>query len=146
MYHVYTEPERELYPVCTLVTQLRATEIRSAYLQTHIHPDDVLVMDLHQSKDKKKTPVSEMKEFIELELEPELTRLGVTHVLCTDGEYFKVLTGCAKTEANLGYVLPSLFGSFHVAYVPNYSTIFYAPAKVRAKIEQGVKALSDHRN
>lgn len=146
MYHVYTEPERELYPVCILVTQLRATEIRSAYLQTHIHPDDILVMDLHQSKDKKKTPVSEMKEFIEQELEPELTRLGVTHVLCTDGEYFKVLTGCAKTEANLGYVLPSLFGSFHVAYVPNYRTIFYDPDKVRAKIEQGVKALADHRN
>lgn len=140
-YLVYSNPEKATYPVCILVSAIRKAEIMEAYLKTGLNPDDVLVMDLHYSKDKKKTPVSEIKAYLTEELVPELVRLGVQHVLVTDSDYFKVLAGVAKAEAHLGYVLPSSFGSFKVVYAPSYKTIFYDPVKVKAKIAQAVDAL-----
>lgn len=140
-YLVYSNPEKATYPVCILVSAIRKTEIMDAYLKTGINPDDVLVMDLHYSKDKKKTPVSEIKAYLTEELIPELVRLGVQHILVTDSDYFKVLAGVAKAEAHLGYVLPSSFGSFKVVYAPSYKAIFYDPVKVKAKIAQAVDAL-----
>ena len=53
-YLVYSNPEKATYPVCILVSAIRKAEIADAYLKTGINPDDVLVMDLHYSKDKKK--------------------------------------------------------------------------------------------
>lgn len=140
-YLVYSNPEKATYPVCILVSAIRKTEIMDAYLKTGINSDDVLVMDLHYSKDKKKTPVSEIKAYLTEELIPELVRLGVQHILVTDSDYFKVLAGVAKAEAHLGYVLPSSFGSFKVVYAPSYKAIFYDPIKVKAKIAQAVDAL-----
>lgn len=140
-YLVYSNPEKATYPVCILVSAIRKAEIMDAYLKTGINPDDVLVMDLHYSKDKKKTPVSEIKAYLTEELVPQLVRLGVQHVLVTDSDYFKVLAGVVKAEAHLGYVLPSSFGSFKVVYAPSYRAIFYDPVKVKAKITQAVDAL-----
>lgn len=140
-YLVYSNPEKAQYPICILVSAIRKAEIMDAYFKTGINPDDVLVMDLHYSKTKKKTPVSEIKAYLKEELVPELTRLGVRHVLVTDSDYFKVLAGVAKAEAHLGYVMPSSFGYFKVVYAPSYKAIFYDPVKVKAKITQAVDAL-----
>lgn len=145
-YLVFTEQEQSSYPVCLLVSTIRKENIRKAYTENaYLNEEDLLVLDLHYSQTQKKTPVKEIKEYIQSELQSILDDMKVEYVLCSDSDYFKVLTGAKKVEANLGYVLPSLFGSQKVLYTPSYGAIFYDPDRVPVKIEQSLQALYDHR-
>lgn len=146
-YLVYSEPEKQKYPIVLLVQSIRKDEIKKEYFDNStIDINDVLVMDVHQSRTKKKTPVSEIKEYINDVLLPTFSGMGVEYVLVSDSEYFKVLTKASKVDVNLGYVLTSPLGDFKVVYVPNYRAIFYDPDKIRDKISQGMRALEKHIN
>jgi DNA polymerase-1 len=121
------------------------SEIHKAYIEPYgLNQEEVLVLDLHYGPGKK-TPAKEMKAWIEQELKPTLDDFEVQYLVVADSDYFKVLTGAAKTEANLGYVMDCKFGPWKVIYVPNFRTIFYDPVKVTAKIEQGMLALTQHK-
>lgn len=133
------------YPITILVPNIRKDEIVNNYLKPwDINKESVMILDLHQAKGKKKTPVKEIKEYIETELVPVLNSSKSKYIVCADSEYFKVLTKSPKTEATLGYVLDSVYGSQKVVYVPNFSAIFYDPPKIRAKIAQGMDALVNY--
>lgn len=139
--------ERDAYPVCFLVPQIAKDQIKQTYLDPFkLDPQMVVVMDLHQSATKKKTPVAEMKEYITSELVPALTACGVEYIVVNDTEYFKQLTAQPKGEAMLGYVLDCAFGPWKVVYVPSFRAVFYDPPKIKAKIAQGMNALRDHAN
>lgn len=139
--------EQPNYPIVFLVPSISKDGILKEYITPFGLPtDDIAVIDLHQSQTKKKTPVSEMKEYIESELINVLENLQAKYLLVADTEYFKVLTGTAKADVNLGYVLPSVFGSFNVIYIPSYKAVFYDPIKIRPKIKQAVEALLAHVN
>lgn len=146
MHHLILTPEAQAsYPLCFLVPTIRKDEIQKEYVDAfNIPHGDVVVLDLHYSQDKKKTPAAEMKEYITSELVPVLTDLGVQYIAVADAEYFKVLTKQTKAEIHLGYVLDCVYGPWKVVYVPNYRTIFYDPVKVRAKISQSMEALVAH--
>lgn len=142
-YLVFSEPEREEYSICFLVPVINKADIHKAYLENSgINQEDVLVLDLHYTPGKKKTPMKEMRAYIEEELAPILLRAKVQYIVCCDAEYFKALTKEAKTEANLGYLVDSEMGPWKVVYVPNHKAIFYDPEKVTAKIQQGLQALT----
>lgn len=146
-YLSYAFPERASYPICILVPLIQSKEIADAYIESHgLDRNDVIVLTLHQSTDKKKTPVAEMKEYITQELVPIWEDLQVEYILCADGEYFKAIAGVAKADAHLGYVLDTEFHTAKVLYVPSHRAIFYDPEKVRAKIKQAMVALIDHRS
>lgn len=146
MHHLFYE-EKATYPICILDTSIRSDEITKAYLGPDRLPAaEVLVLTLHQAPGKKKTSASEMKTYISDELVPELECMGVEYLVCTDAEYFKVLTKSNKADANLGYVLDCVFGPWKVVYVPNHRQIFYDPDKIKAKIAQGIQALLNYRN
>jgi DNA polymerase I len=132
------------YPLVVLVPSLRKSEIQKEYLDAFgIPTDDVKVLSLHF--EGKKTPVAEMKRFLNEELVPELNSdSGLKYLIVADAGYYKVLTGQGSAEANLGYVQDCLFGPWKVVYVPNVRTIFYDPEKVRAKIAQSLNALLTH--
>lgn len=137
--------EQPTYPLVFLVPTIRKDGIRKEYMEPFgIPEDDVLVMDLHYSKDKKKTPAAEIKEFITSELVPALENVGTKYIVVADSDYFKVLTKAPKVEVNLGYVMDCVFGPWKVVYVPSYRAVFYDPDKVRAKIAQGMNALVEH--
>ena len=137
--------EQPDYPIAILVSVIRKDEIFREYINAFDIPeDDVMVLDLHYSQGKKKTPAVEMKNYITQELIPSLTEMGTKYIVVADSEYFKILTKVVKTESNLGYVLPCAYGDFKVVYVPNYRTVFYDPEKVRHKIKQGMNALLKH--
>lgn len=141
----YSATDLGTYPLVFLVPTIRRDEIRKEYITPFgIPEDDVLVCSLHYSQTKKKTPAAEMKEFIESELVPTLTDSKVQYIVCTDSDYFKVLTKSDKVEVHLGYVLDCVFGPWKVVYVPSYRAVFYDPPKVRAKIAQGIRAVLDH--
>ncbi|QWY83509.1 DNA polymerase I protein [Rhizobium phage RHph_X2_28B] len=146
-YHTYSAQELSEYPITFLVQNIKADEIKKVYLDPHgINPDQVLVLDLHYSQEKKKTPVAEMKAYITEELVSVLTDMKTEYIVVNDSEYFKVLTKSLKTEANLGYVLDCAFGPWKVVYVPTFKAIFYDPEKVIAKITQGMTALNLYRS
>ena len=137
--------EQPDYPIVFLVPSISKDGILKEYITPFSLPtDDIAVITLHYSQTKKKTPVAEMKEYIESELVNVLENLQAKYLLVADTEYFKVLTGTAKADINLGYVLPSVFGSFNVIYIPSYKTVFYDPIKIRPKIKQAIEALLAH--
>lgn len=147
MHHLFfTDPQPTSTPVCFLVQTIRKQEILDAYITPFgINPNDAIVLDIHQSKAKKKTPVSEIKAYVEEMVAPVLEDMGVEYIVCTDSDYFKVLTKVTKVDANLGYVLPCVFGNYKVIYVPSFRAIFYDPDKINTKIAQGMRALVAHR-
>lgn len=145
MNHLTFGQSQASYPVAFLVPIIQRAPILDAYITPFaLDPESVVVMDLHQSSEKKKTPTAEMKEYIELEVVPVLQDLKVQYVIVGDVEYFKVLTKQGKGEAMLGYLLDSPYGDFKVGYVPNYRAVFYDPPKIKAKIAQTMNAVKDH--
>ena len=142
MKYLAFEEGRQSYKIALLVPQIRRDEIESAYLNNRtIDKNEILVLDLHQTPNKKKTPAKEIKEYLTEEIQPILDDFNVEYVVVADAEYFKILAKINKADGNLGYILPSHFGSQKVLYIPNFKAIFYDPEKVRAKIDQAISAL-----
>ena len=141
-YLTLSKLEQQNYPLCILVSSIRREEIQKAYVHPYsLDPEDILVVELHQTPGKKKTPASEMKRFITEELVPTWTEMATEFIVVTDPEYFKILARVGKADAHLGYVMDCQFGPWKVIYVPNYRTIFYDPDRIRGKIAQGIEAL-----
>lgn len=144
-YLTYTEDTSSGFPLCFLVPVIRKEDIQQEYLVPFGIPEnEVMVLGLHYSQVKKKTPTGEIKEFITTELVPVFEEMGTKYIVVADAEYFKVLTKATKVDVNLGYVLDCVFGPWKVAYVPNYRSIFYDPERIRAKINQAMTAVVAH--
>ena len=144
---IFTKQEAATYPVCILVPVIRKDDLRKAYIDAHnLDPNEILVAELHRTPGKKKTPASEMKQFINDELVPMWTDLATEFIIVADSEYFKILTKTSKADVNIGYVMDSAYGPQKVIYVPDYRQIFYDPAKIREKIGRGIEALKAYRN
>ncbi len=138
----YSATDLGTYPIVFLVPSISKDAIQKEYLtQFGIPTDDVIVLGLHHSKEKKKTPAAEMKEFVKDELVPVLEEIKPQYLVVADSEYFKILTKLPSAEPNLGYVKDSVYGPWKVIYVPNYKSIFYDPEAIRSKIAQGITAL-----
>ena len=145
-YLIYSAAERDEYPVCFLVPTIRKMEIYQHYIAPYgIDDQDVLVLNLHYSARKKKTPVAEMKEYFTQEIAPILQDMKIEYLVVADGEYFKALTKSTKVDANVGYVLDCVLGPWKVVYVPNYRSVFYDPEKITDKIASGLNSLQKHR-
>lgn len=133
------------YRIAILVGKIRKDEIIREYIKPFgINSDDVIVLDLHQTPGKKKTSASEMKRYINEELQDVLNDLKVEYILCADAEYFKTLAKTDKADANIGYILNNGYGNQKITYIPNYVNVFYDPDKVRAKIAQSIIAVQSH--
>lgn len=142
-YHAYSQESK--YPLVILATELNIEEYKQEFLDPFKIPDfTCMLLSLHQAPDKKKTPAKEIKEYIETMLLDVLKDQKAKYVVCTNGDYFKALTGQSKTEANLGYVMDSIHGDFKVVYAPSVRQIFYDPVGCRAKIEQAMQAVVAH--
>ncbi len=146
MFHAtLTELTHETYPIVFLVPSLRRDDIKREYVDPfNIPHDDVMILSLHYSQLKKKTPAEEMKAYIRQEVVPILQSMETKYIVVTDSEYFKILTKSPKVDVYLGYVLDCIFGPWKVVYAPNHKAIFYDPIKVRAKINQCMTALVQH--
>jgi DNA polymerase-1 len=141
-YLTFGSQESASYRICILVNDIRRDEIKRTYIDPYgLDPEEIIVISLHQAPGKKKTPAAEMKAYIAEELSSVLTELKVEFLLVADGDYFKTFTGASKVDAMLGYMLPSKLTDHHVAYVPNFRTVFYDPIKVVEKVALGINAL-----
>lgn len=144
-YLTFSKEEKSKYPICLLVNKIRKDLIQREFIEKQgIDPEDLIVISLHQTKGKKKTPKAEMVAYIQEELTPVFEDMGVQYVLVSDSEYFKTLAKVNKAEAYLGYVLPSAYGPQNVIYTAPADAVFYDPEKVRAKIDQACSAMKAH--
>lgn len=77
---------------------------------------------------------------------PALDRLKVEYLYCTDGQYFKTLTGEKKAEVHYGYVLPCAIKGFeHMQVVlgVNYQALNFDPKKA-GPMAQSMSAILRH--
>lgn len=140
-----TSQDTGKYPIAILGHQIRREEMIKTYLLPYdLSMEDFIFLELHSAPGKKKTPAREIKEFIQQELQQVLDDAETQYIICTDSDYFKILTKEAKAEANLGYVCDSVWGKQKVIYTPSYRQVFYDPPVVKAKIAQGMDALLSH--
>lgn len=140
-----TSQDTGKYPIAILGHQIRREEMIKTYLLPYdLSMEDFIFIELHSAPGKKKTPAREIKEFIQQELQQVLDDAETQYIICTDSDYFKILTKEAKAEANLGYVCDSVWGKQKVIYAPSYRQVFYDPPVVKAKIAQGMDALLNH--
>lgn len=141
-YLYFSKEEQETYPVTFLVPQIRKDDLKKHYITPYgVNEDEVLVLGLHYAPGKKKTPMAEMRRYLEEVICPVLKDAGTKYVMVADADYFKALTKAAKADVHLGYLLDSAMGDFKVIYVPNYKAKFYDPIKVTAKIDMSMEAL-----
>lgn len=140
-----TSQDTGKYPIAILGHQIRREEMIKTYLLPYdLSMEDFIFIELHSAPGKKKTPAREIKEFIQQELQQVLDDAETQYIICTDSDYFKILTKEAKAEANLGYVCESVWGKQKVIYTPSYRQVFYDPPVVKSKIAQGMDALLNH--
>lgn len=140
-YHIFTKELQDKYPVCLLVPQINASELKKAYVTGNFADDEVLVLDLFYNQGSGKTTAAQMKEYITLELSKVLLENKVEYLIVSDSAYFKTLTKVQKVDAYLGYALDCVYGPWKVVYVPSYRAIFHDPQKIKPKIKQGIDAV-----
>ncbi|MCA1800134.1 MAG: hypothetical protein LC687_00630, partial [Actinobacteria bacterium] len=128
--------------VAVLCQRIQTAEVLKHYYRPHLAAlgEDVMIADLYTHPSKKKTPVVDIKEYLE-DLLPALKSSGISTLIVTHPEYFKVLTKKAKTDASIGDVIKCALDShFDVTYCPNYGRVFYDPDKMKAKIKLACEA------
>jgi DNA polymerase-1 len=141
-YQIFTDTLQSDYPICILSLRLIKADLEKYYITPFgLDPSAFIAMDMFAHPGKKKTPVADMKQYILEELVPEWKALGVKYIVCTNSDYFKVLTKAAKVDASVGFVLDCVFGPWKVIYVPPSQQIFFDPAKVKEKIDIGMQSI-----
>lgn len=141
-YQIFTDALHTEYPICILSARLIKSDLEKYYISPFgLDPSAFIAMDMFLHPDKKKTPVAEIKQYILEELVPEWKALSIKYIVCTNTDYFKVLTKAVKVDASVGFVLDCIFGDWKVIYIPPTQQIFYDPIKVKDKIEIGMQSL-----
>lgn len=141
----YTFVEKSEYKIAILVNEIRKDEIEREYLIPFgIKLEDVLILTLHQTPNKKKTPMAEMRQYILEELTPIFTDFKIEYLMICDADYYKAFTKASQSDRMLGYVVDTTFGPWKCTYVPNYRATFYDPIKIKDKIKISLNNLKAH--
>lgn len=151
MQHCLFGPEQATYKVALLMKPIsfQPPSLRRNYVEPLTYDGklveaDVIGFTLGYDANGK-AGVKQQKEYLS-SLLPALDKLGITYLYCTDGQYFKTLTGEKKAEVHYGYVLPcSIKGFEHMQVVlgVNYQALNFDPKKA-GPMAQGMSALLRH--
>lgn len=141
-YITYNDTDK--YPICILCKSLQDKPIYDTYIDPYGIEDSTIVYNLHSTD--KKFKAADIKDYL-AELLPILCELRTEYIVCTDSEYFKILTKCKNAVSMYGYVTSCAIPKFehiNVVYVPNYQSLFYNPSMME-KIVHGMLTLNLHR-
>lgn len=143
---VFTDEDNSEFPIAVLTNRIVKDGIRKEYIETFgMDPSSVVAVETPRPPEgKKKTPKKEMVEYVKETLIPNLNQVQTKYILCSDSEYFKVLTDLPQAANNLGYVVDCKYGPQKVAYLPSTRSVFYDPEKVRGEIQQAIDAVIAH--
>ena len=143
----YQKNQSGHYPVAVLMKQYTFDQglIHKHYIEPlksrGIPQEDCIAFTLSY-ENAKKVSAAQVKSY-SANLLKVLEKAHVRYIYCTDGTYFKYLTGQKKAEVHLGYALPcAVPGYEHMKVVlgVNYQVLVFAPDK-KAHIDQGLDAL-----
>ena len=143
--------EKSSYKIAVLIkdTSFRKGEMDNYYVSPlellGIDRTNVLAVSLPYVNNKASANLC--KSFLETLL-PKLVTVGTDYIYCADSTYFKALTGVAKSESSLGYVVPCKFAGYEhlkVVYGLNFTSLQYNPAQ-QPKLDLSLKTLSDEWN
>lgn len=151
MQHCLFGPEQATYKVALLMKPIsfQPPSLRRNYVEPLTHDGKLVETDIigftlgYDSHGK--AGVKLQKEYLS-RLLPALDKLGITYLYCTDGQYFKTITGEKKAEVHYGYVLPCAIPGFeHMQVVlgVNYQALNFDPKKA-GPMAQGMGALLRH--
>lgn len=135
------------YPVAVLMKQYTFDQglIHKHYIEPlkarGIPQEDCIAFTLSY-ENAKKVSAAQVKSY-STNLLNVLKRANVQYIYCTDGTYFKYLTGQKKAEVHLGYALPCAIPGYEhmkVMLGVNYQVLVFAPDK-KAHLDQGLDAL-----
>ena len=146
MKYLQFDEQATTFETCFLVPSIDGSEIERHYINPYgLDKNSIVCIETHQAVGKKKTPVSEIKEFINSELLDVITDCKVKYLFVGDSEYFKVLAKKTKADPYVGYVLDSPYGDFKVIYIPNFRAAFYNPEMVNHKIMLSINGFIAHK-
>jgi DNA polymerase-1 len=149
MYYIIPDEPKESYDIAVLLKYRMLTH--EGLTDHYVKPlkrmgltNTVIGLNL-ENFGKKKPTAKEAREYLVNELLPTVRDCNTKLLVCTDGDYFKVLTKKSKVESHLGYVLPCVIPDYEdlkVIYVPNYSGLFYSDS-LQGKIDIGLQTVYD---
>ena len=149
MRHIIFEESSSGYPIALLIKDAAFVkhELERAYMDklhsTGISRSDIIGFTLDYNANGK-APVKHIKEYLG-NLLPALQQLGTQYLYCADAAYFKALTGAAKAEPHLGYVMPCKVQGFEdmkVILGVNHKSLIYNPAN-EPKLTMSLDTLVD---
>ena len=133
----YLYSKKDSYKICFLVNQIQLRELEKEYFEG-LNKEDILILDLYKDPKKKKTSVSDMKEYLQ-DVQETLAKFNVEYVIICNSEYYKVFTKQTKADVNIGYIKE--VDNYKVIYCPDFKSIFYDPIRVREKIKRSLFGL-----
>lgn len=144
-YMYFSDDLLDTYPVCFLAPTLSKESITKYYIEpSGINKNSILAVSLYQDKTKKKTSKKDMVRYVEEELIEIFKDFKIEYLIIADADYFKTITGQAKAEAILGYVIPTIIDGIKAIYVPSIRSIYYNPEPTKVKIQTSLDALTDY--
>lgn len=150
MQHILFGTEQATYKVALLMKPIsfQAPSLRRNYVEPLTHSGVLTQLDIigfTMEYVNGKAGVALQKECLS-NLLPALDKLQVKYLYCTDGQYFKTLTGEKKAEVHYGYVLPCAIKGFeHMQVVlgVNYQALNFDPKKA-GPMAQSLSAILRH--
>lgn len=106
-------------------------------IKPHLIDTTVDVLQLYKEPGKKKSSTAAIRQYINEELLSKC--INYEYILCCNVDYFKVLTGERKAEANLGHIFKN--HGLNIAYAPAVNSFFYDREKATDKLILSVNAI-----
>jgi len=152
------------FKIAILAYDLNHDEMKKSYFDNgliHVGADPEIIKEAiayklpytmsKNGKKRKPLSVDEQRSFFR-ELLSILKDIGIMHVLVSQPDYFKTLTGSPKASEEVGTLFTPSTSHFpdhqdiSVLYVPNYKMSFYDPVKTEQGIQIAMQSLLADRN
>ena len=129
MQHSYVGDMQDSYRYCLITNAINHKQLqKEIWYPASIDPKEAMVLIPHFKVGAKKTPVKEMREFVDTELVEIIKDFSMEYLLVTNADYYKLLSDQTKADADVGYVRSAYWDpAVKVVYLPAVSQIFHNP-------------------
>lgn len=144
IYYTFSEPEQSEYPVAILAAKPSRNFINQYMISPYGIGEQVIAIKLECTE--KGNKAADKREYLSEELLPTLEDLNTNYIICTDGAYFKILSGAKKLDAVNGYVMPCIIKGYehlNVCYCPSPQSIAFKPA-IAQEIDRTLTSVISH--
>lgn len=147
MQHSYSGEMQDGYDYCLLSNILSFKQIKKELCDPFgVDEKEIMAISPHFKPGAKKTPVKEMRQFLDEEFQDIGKDYSFKYILVANADYYKVITGQMKADADIGYVRPVYWDeNLFAVYMPSLAQIFHDPERVRSKIATAMEAIRNHK-